>query len=330
MKRLSIINALVFLVAMLRHWLSVNDLRGAGHELLLKLQYSLVLCTADVEVLQGLVDNQIVLRNQLALLVQQRTLKRASMVNHINGFIRKVRSYEALLTELGLMPVLPKTVRMDMRTMKIAEAGVIVKEAWTSLMAITHPDLPNPFVLNDGTTLAAFGTELETFRQCDTEVENARLAAKTNRIQRDNLLDRKLHAYVIEYRRKIHDLYPPYSEILESLPRLTPPAGTTPAPVFLTGSWNPQTGKAVLNWTASAHADLARYQVRACFDGTYSTDEDTVVANIEKGTLTFITDVGLATNGSIASFKVYAMTNRGRERGSNTVTITHDAAQVAA
>ena len=47
-----------------------------------------------------------------------------------------------------------------------------------------------------------------------------------------------------------------------SLPSVTPPPGSTPQPVNLSGVWNAGTSKAVLTWSASTNPNMAHYSVQ--------------------------------------------------------------------
>ncbi|MDX2111646.1 MAG: hypothetical protein SFY80_15550, partial [Verrucomicrobiota bacterium] len=138
---------------------------------------------------------------------------------------------------------------------------------------------------------------------------------------RRQFIENVIRPRLVEYRALIKGLYPRNHEFVLSLPRANPLPGSTPAGVTLTGGWNALEQKASLSWTECEHPDLDAYEVRACIDGAYRADEDTVVARLPKTALTYTTAHGLAVAGNEVRFRIYAITSVGRERGSNTLHI---------
>jgi hypothetical protein len=111
--------------------------------------------------------------------------------------------------------------------------------------------------------------------------------------------------------------------LVQSLPRLTPEPGSTPAAVTITVEWVASTQMAKITWSASTAADLYQYEIRFCAGPTYNTDVESVIGNVSPmAPREFFTDAGLVTVGNVASFKVYVITTTGNEKGSNDVAVT--------
>ena len=80
--------------------------------------------------------------------------------------------------------------------------------------------------------------------------------------------------------------------------------------------------RAELSGTASPTAAVTRYQLRACIGPVHNDDLESVVSTVDAGEpLAFNTTWGLTTPGSVASFRLVAMTADGHERGSAPVVI---------
>ena len=129
------------------------------------------------------------------------------------------------------------------------------------------------------------------------------------------------------YRQVLPTKFAKTHALVESMPRLTPEPGSTPDAVTANGSWIVASLMAKLLWTLSTDANLLHYEIRFCAGANYSTENESLIGTVlPGGLLEFLTDAGLTTPGSTASFKVYVVTTTGNERGSNTVVVTRPAA----
>ena len=125
------------------------------------------------------------------------------------------------------------------------------------------------------------------------------------------------------YRLALPTMFAQGHALAQSLPRLSPLPGATPQPVTLAGQWLAASSQAQLTWTASNDPNLLEYEVRFCSGADYTSDDETVIANIPAASpRELLTDTGLTASGLVASFKVYVRLTSGNERGSNTVQIT--------
>ena len=145
-------------------------------------------------------------------------------------------------------------------------------------------------------------------------------------LQERNDIQDQIQPILLSYRKKLPTMFPKNHALVDSLPDLTPPPGSTPAAVTINVVWDPITQKAKITWSASTAADLLQYEIRFCAGPTYDTNLENVIGNVAPTALReFFTDAGLAAAGNIASFKVYVITTTGNEKGSNAVSVTRPA-----
>jgi hypothetical protein len=79
---------------------------------------------------------------------------------------------------------------------------------------------------------------------------------------------------------------------------------------------------AILTWTASPHPNLLHYSVRTAPGPTYRAADESVVATVPHGTLTFSTLEGLVAPSATALYRVYVVLTTLNEKGSDTVAVT--------
>lgn len=116
---------------------------------------------------------------------------------------------------------------------------------------------------------------------------------------------------------------PPRSAILESLPDYSPPEGSTPAKVELSGRWDPATSQAELTWSAVKDRAVTRLELRRSIGPDYDPEDESVIAtSAPDDPRVWTGEIGPPEPGTAASFKIYTLTARGHEHGSNPVTVT--------
>jgi hypothetical protein len=82
------------------------------------------------------------------------------------------------------------------------------------------------------------------------------------------------------------------------------------------------TNQGNITWTASGNTNLLHYSIRTAPGPTYRAADESVVAEVAPGTLTYSTLEGLGVSGTRALFRVYVVLNTLNERRSNTVAVT--------
>lgn len=177
-----------------------------------------------------------------------------------------------------------------------------------------------PLVLSGSYTQALFNTDATALSTAFTSLTTADQSAQLSRQQRDQLFE-PMYQRMKQYRQAVVGAFAPGNPLIDSLPALTPAAGSTPAAVQLSASWNGGTDMADLVWGVSADPDLDFYSIRYHPGPKYKAAEEQTVDSVIAGTQTFSTDFGLPAPGSVAWFKVYVVTTTGNEKGSNAVKV---------
>lgn len=196
-----------------------------------------------------------------------------------------------------------------------------VARLWTQINA-NHAALQmtNPLTLAGGYTLAQFQADQAALPGLYEATEAVDGALGQARGERNNQA-KAIYERIKQYRKLAPARLPADSPALAHLPQLTPPKGTTPPPVVVTGAWDQQISKARLTWTASTAANLDKLQVRGCTGGTFKAENEEIIADLPANATHWEGDWALTVPGSIASFKVYVMTTSGNENGGKAVKI---------
>ncbi len=196
-----------------------------------------------------------------------------------------------------------------------------MQRLWARINAnATALGLSGPLTLQGGYTITPFIAAIEQLDDLYNAADSARESADFARTRRDNLMA-AIYERMKQYRAAAPAMLPANSPALQNLPRLTPPPGTTPPALTVTGTWDNPILKARLTWPASTAPNLDKLQVRACTGGTYKAGDEEIVADLPANATAYDTDWGLTVPGAIASFKVYAMATTGNENGGKAVKV---------
>ena len=168
---------------------------------------------------------------------------------------------------------------------------------------------------------AAFNTALDSLRTAWNDWESLEQDWSLD-IQKRNDAQDVIYPILKVYRLKIPSIFAEGSAILDTLPLLTPVAGSTPQAPGLTGGWSVVNSRGEFTGTPSPTAAVTRNQLRACVGPDYNENIENVVATLDAGEpIVFTTTWGLTTPGAVASFRLVAQTADGHERGSAPVII---------
>lgn len=171
-------------------------------------------------------------------------------------------------------------------------------------------------------TQVLFDGEVTTLKTSYRTFNTADVHTGFTRSERNGLQD-QIYPILKSYRQVLPTKFAKTHALILSMPKLTPDPGSTPAAVTATAVWDAALGKVRITFTKSTAADFAEYEIRFTAGPNYSADDDTVIGNItDINTLEFLTDAGLTTPGTTATFKVFVRTTTGNEKGSNTVPVT--------
>lgn len=223
-----------------------------------------------------------------------------------------------------LVESLPEAFTVGEAESGVREALRKVNYIWTKVNALSPAPLglTLPLTLNGDYALAAFTADRTALRAAYVALSNAEVDLSLARAERNKLQD-VIYPILKSYRQKITGMARAHPEWVESLPRLTPEQGSTPAAVTAHATWNAPTEQAKITWNASTEADLEKFEVRGVAGDSYDTEDETVLATVlPDAAREFFTDFGLSAAGLTSGFKVYVVLHTGNEKGSDAVYVT--------
>jgi hypothetical protein len=177
--------------------------------------------------------------------------------------------------------------------------------------------------LRGGYTRADFLAEIAALKAAYQAHGQARHDVMEARAKREATQE-KVRTVLVQYRKRIAVDFAEGSAIHSTLPAYSPAdTGRTPDAVTLSGGYDPAESRAELAWSEVTDEDVTELELRATAGPEYEAEDESTVA-------TFAPDAprewaglfGLHQPGTAATFKLYALTATGRERGSNPVTVT--------
>jgi hypothetical protein len=300
----------------LGHWASVDASLGAGNEIVLPggvnragLQTKLNALVAKQADVQAKLNAEEVARGDVEL-------KRQALLLRANQFNDKIR---ATLPGSKWVRALPAVPTINEAQSKFVQPLDDIGNLWTLINA--DPATPAAVSLLGGYLVAAFLADVTALKSGSTTLNVARSNTKVALEERNDLQD-DIYEILKNYRQVMPTFFTADDALVESLPRLTPEPGSTPAAVTINVTWDPVTGMAKITWSASTAADLFEYEIRFCAGPNYDTDTESVIGNVAPSApREFLTDAGLRAEGNTASFKVYVITTTGNEKGSNDVAV---------
>jgi len=302
------------------HWEDVNAALVAAGEVVLTLQGGFT--RANFDSLQTEVSDLIdyVQTDPTLVLAQgDRDDKKAAIRIRMGQFRAAVESQLPGSRYDRALPTLPFINSDESKYVRPFKA---MRTLWARINADTGiAGFTPPLLLQGGYTQANFITELTALQAAYDEVTAAEDDLLLHEKQRDNAMA-AAYERMKTYRVAVVQRLAPGNPLLETVPELTPPAGSTPDAVNLTGGWNAGTLKADLSWTASTEPDFASYKLRASPGAVYDAANLTTVGSFDATTLAYATNVYLANAGDQATFKVFVLVITGNEHGSNAVTVT--------
>jgi len=301
----------------LTHWGAADTALGVGNEIVLQGGVARV---GLQTLLDTLVAKRLDLAGKLNLAETARgdiELQKIAMLLRINQFNDVVRAdFGGTKWEVAL----PKVPSIGDGEGVFIPPLDDVQTLWLQLNAGIAP--AGPVKLLGDYVQATFGTNNGAMKTAFTTWRAAGVIAGLALQERNDIQD-QIQPVLVNYRKKLPTKFAKGHALVDSLPEVSPPPGSTPAAVTINVVWDPITLKAKITWGASTAADLFQYEIRFCAGPNYNTEIEDVIGNVTPGgLLEFLSDAGLAAAGNIASFKVYVITTTGNEKGSNAVSVT--------
>ena len=312
--------------AFLAHWADVNDALTSPD--VLTLAGSLLGQAEPITraMFQTLYDDLLTQRGVVTDALVELDFARSDLFDLKTRMVQRMGELIALVR--GNLPgtkfdrSLPAQPDVESTQTVLLEAASRISKVWNLLADGAGPGLALPVELQGNYAVGNFDSDLAALSPAFYAVTEKAGQVKIEQEERNDMQDR-IYPLLKAYRQVMPTKFAPGNALSDSLPLLTPPPGSTPDAVALTGVLDGPTQKAHLTWTASGNAALDHYEVRAVPGGTYNVDDEVAVATIAKDApRTLLTDQFLGAPGQTASFKVYVVLTTENEAGSNAVAVS--------
>ena len=303
----------------LAHWLQTNTFLGGGGPLVLGDGTAIADLTGHRDSLMTYGSSIAGKLNDVEIARGNLDIQKADLISRLGEFNRKVRGF---LSQTAFVSALPEVPPGSSSVATIVDSLDDMATLWVKINAATIPGFTGPLSLLGGFLVAAFNTDLATLKTTSTTWQNALQDVKLERERRNDLQD-IVQPILRDYRAAIEGTFAPTDALVASLPRMTPEPGSTPDGVTANIVWDALLGQAKITFTGSDNPNLSHFEIRFCAGPNYSSNDESVIGSVGPSeTREFLTDSGLTSPGSTASFKVYVVLTTGNEKGSNTVTVT--------
>ncbi len=299
------------------HWTQVNAALGAN-PLLLKGGYSLATFTADRTALVAAIDAVVPAINTVQGTIVSRDTLKISLKTRLAQFRAAVIAFFPDSRYSRMLPTSPPLTSIESQ---FISPFIDVSNIWNLVNTETNPGFTPPLLLPGGYTKANLDTDIAALRTAYVTLENALVTASGARATRDVLLP-NVNARMKQYRQAVVARLPVGSALLNNIPQYTIAVGPAAQEVNPSIVWDAAQQKAVITWAASASTDVQNYSIRTAPGPTYDGRNESAVGSVAANVLTFATNEGLLTPGATALFKVYTVTQTGREKGSRVLKIT--------
>ena len=200
---------------------------------------------------------------------------------------------------------------------------------WAEINAGVAPaGVTLPLTLGDGSSQGSFASALSSL-QFAYAAENLKGTRVGLARARRNLIQQQAYEAMKMYREGARNGFRAFPELLETLPRLTPLPGHTPAPVNASAVFvAPDESKVV--YEASNDLQLQRYELRGTVGEHYDENDAVVLATHGRNDpREFVTTFGLTQPGAQVAFKVFVILNTDNEAGSAGLTVERPLAAAA-
>lgn len=304
------------------HWQRANDALAAAGPILLAKGMSLAGLEAIRETLGERRADMDGIRSQMEHTRSEINRGKAALLLRLNQFNDKLRS---LAPDTRWESMLPKVFSISEGVKRVIPPLEGILDLWTRY------NLEEPAItLMGGYQLSDFATDLAVLKEAYARYASGENALGLSRGQR-NEIQKKIYATLKQYRLRIRSEFPEGSAMLMTLPRLTPVPGAAPNAVKLSGSYDLDPQKAVLEWTRPTDPAISSLQLRASVGAGYKSDDEIILTTFPAhGPFAWSGAFlqGLGQPGSAATFKIFAITAEGSEKGSNAVIVTRPEVEI--
>jgi hypothetical protein len=187
---------------------------------------------------------------------------------------------------------------------------------WAKLNVGTAPEgVTLPLSLSDGTNQEDFADAVQALKEAYEEEQGKAQDVTLARATRDLTQD-KCYETMKSYREAVPAKLSAFPALIETMPRLTPLPGHTPAAVNASAVFQaPNQAKVI--YDASTDLQLERYELRGTVGDHYDEDDAVVIAtHLPNEPREFVTTFGLNQPGAEIALKVFVVLTTGNEAGS--------------
>lgn len=295
------------------HWALVNAALGAT-PLLLRGAYTLVNFNADITAVQAAINASLAATNVFTTASGNLKTRKFNISSRLPQFRKAV---SALIPTSGYAYSLPTAPGRTVAESKFANPYQDMFDLWTKINAdVSIPGFTPPILIAGGYALAGFTTDLTALRTAYSAYNASKVTLDKALGDRDLLL---VPAYdrMKQYRELVQSRFAATDPLVMSLPRLTPPPGSTPQPVqdpLVT--WDAVAKEAIFTYTASPSANIIGYDLRYSPSVPFSANNEITVASVAANILVMRSDRGLDSPGDDALFKIVTKNASGNEKAS--------------
>lgn len=299
----------------LNHWEQVEA--TASVTITLQGGYSRTDFLADIEAL----DTQIKNLNEAQNTFRAEIVGRDSHKSQLNPLLKRYRAaISASFPGTEWTTTLPKVPNAASTPAKFLDPFRDMRDHWARLNGLpagTIPGYTAPFVLPiAGTTLAAYTAQLAQMESAFIKVGTAESVVDSTRAGRDALLP-GLKERMKQYGNALKATLGTSHPSVKNAPRLTPTRATALPPLNATIQWEGAQKRAVIAFNRLPDsAKVVRYELRYYPGPRYIARNEQTIGQVGGSASTISTDTGLQFPGAIASYRLYAVTDSGRETGS--------------
>ena len=295
------------------HWAEV----AAVHTLLVRLPDNTTLTLPQFEGLRGtLLTQQNVVQARLTAQSIARSninTKKAALLEQFALFTGLLDAYFENTDFIDSRPLAPTPTAGQAA---FTEPMVDMMALWEEINAGPAPaGVTLPLVLADGSTQSGFASAVSALQFAYAEERKKGVKVSVSRSKRNRLQDKAYSAMRL-YREAVPPLMVNAPELIDSLPRLSPLPGHTPAPVNASAVLE-GTNQSKIVHDASTDAMISHYELRGNAGDAYNDDDAVVIASHEPGEpMEFVTAFALTQPGAKAAFKLFVVLTTGNEAGS--------------
>lgn len=240
-------------------------------------------------------------------------------LNQFNGLL------EAYYQQTNFYHARPKAPGLGDGQEAFTRPMVDAMTLWQKVNAAPAPaGITLPLTLADGTDQGTFASAISALQFSYVTLSTAEQNVALARMDRDNL-QKTAYEAMKSYRLAVPVKLLLHPSLIATLPVLTPAPGHTPAPVNVSGVFQPPDAAKIVHG-ASPDPALQDYQLRGTIGDRYVDDDAVVIATHgPTDPLEFVTTFGLNQPGAKIAVKVFVVLTTGNECGSATVVIERPA-----